>query len=244
MAALCFALLPLGLLLHLGLHLTSASSVNYSDNCTAFEEVSITTSSPGIGAYPDVYESNTIYTVWVPVNKNVSSVVLRALDSNYNSVGSWQSPDERCNDSALYYVTPEDDTPFRAQWTAPAAGNVTEVELQAFSVDFNNTVLFSSLKLDKGVMTTTLTSKSSTTVTSRSSTTLTSRSSTALTSRSSTALPPRSSTALTSRTPENPFTTTATTTAPATGLAHRAFSSPIAGALHILLVFLTGKLLF
>uniref|UniRef100_G1SXP1 Placenta-expressed transcript 1 protein n=1 Tax=Oryctolagus cuniculus TaxID=9986 RepID=G1SXP1_RABIT len=212
MAALCFPLLPLGLLLHLGLHLTSASSVNYSDNCTAFEEVSIMTSSPGIGAYPDVYESNTIYTVWVPVNKNVSSVVLRALDSNYNSVGSWQSPDERCNDSALYYVTPEDDTPFRAQWTAPAADNVTEVELQAFSVDFNNTVLFSSLKLDKGVMTTTLTSKSST--------------------------------ALTSRAPENPFTTTATTTAPATGLAHRAFSSPIAGALHILLVFLTGKLLF
>ncbi|XP_062054346.1 placenta-expressed transcript 1 protein [Lepus europaeus] len=235
MAALCFPLLPLGLLLHLGLHLTSASSANYSDNCTAFDEVSIMTSSPGIRAYPDVYESNTLYTVWIPVNENVSSVVLRALDSNYNSVGSWQSPDERCNDSVLYYVTPGDNTPFSAQWRAPAADNVTEVELQAFSVDFNNTALFSSLKLDK-VMTTTLTSKSSTPVTSKSST--------ILTSRSSTTLPPRISTALTSRTPKNPSTTTATTTTPTTSLAHRAFSSPITGALHILLIFLTGKLLF
>ncbi|XP_004585280.1 placenta-expressed transcript 1 protein [Ochotona princeps] len=240
MAALRFLLLPLGLFLCLGWKLTLASPANYSDNCLDFQDVFITISSTGIKASPTVYESNTVYTVWVPVNANLSSVVLRALDRNSNSVGSWQGADKHCNDSVLYYMKPGDNTLIKVQWTAPASHNITEVELQAFCVDFNNTALFSSQKLDRAVMTTTMTSNPTTAFTSKTPI--------ASTSKISTTLPPRISTALTSRTPNNPSTTTTTTKTTTktttTSLAHRAFSSSITGAVHILLVFLTSKLLF
>lgn len=68
--------------------------------------------------------------MWIPVNANLSSVVLRALDSHSNSVGSWQGADKHCNDSVLYYMKPGDHTLIKVQWTAPASHNVTEVELQ------------------------------------------------------------------------------------------------------------------
>ncbi|KAL2807099.1 placenta-expressed transcript 1 protein precursor [Daubentonia madagascariensis] len=179
MAGLHSMLLPLGLLLYLGLQFSEATSANYSNNCMVFDEV-FTATSPGIRANSNTYESNTIYTVWVPVNNNVSSVILRAVDRNNNTVGLWQEADEQCNGSSLYYMKDVNNTLFKADWVAPNSRNITEVELQAFTVHPHNTAILSSLKLKSKA----LTSKISTTSTSKISTTNPTTISTLTTTRS------------------------------------------------------------
>ncbi|XP_012514597.1 PREDICTED: placenta-expressed transcript 1 protein [Propithecus coquereli] len=210
--------LPLGLLLCLGLKFSAATPTNHSDNCVVFDEV-FTTTSPGIRANSDTYESNTIYTVWVPVNDNVSSVILRAVDKNNSTVGSWQGADKECNSGSLYYVKNVHDMLLQANWVAPKSENITEVELQAFTVLPHNTATLSSLKLNSKVTTTTLTSKIFTTSTSKIPVTVT--------SKISTTKPTTASTLPTTR-----------------SLAHRATNRPIIDAISILLAFLISKLLF
>ncbi|XP_045411364.1 placenta-expressed transcript 1 protein [Lemur catta] len=218
MAGLQSMLLPLGLLLCLGLQFSAATSANYSDNCVVLDEV-FTTTSPGIRVTPDTYESNTVYTVWVPVNSTVTSVILRAVDKNNSTVGSWQDADKQCNGGSLYYVKNVLDMLLAAYWTAPKSENITEVELQAFTVQPQNTATFSSLKLKSKVTTTTQTSKIFTTSTSKIPKTVTSKISTTNWTKHPTSPPTRS-------------------------LAHKAINSPITDAISILLAFLISKFLF
>ncbi|XP_032283625.1 placenta-expressed transcript 1 protein [Phoca vitulina] len=128
MAVLSSMLLPLRLFLCFGLLCSSASSADDIDNCMLFNEV--TTTGQGIMANPDVYESNTNYTVWVPVNASISSVVLRAVDANNNSLGLWEKVDQLCNNSALYHLSNLSDQLFIANWVSPHSTNITTIVLQ------------------------------------------------------------------------------------------------------------------
>ncbi|XP_008068907.1 placenta-expressed transcript 1 protein [Carlito syrichta] len=129
MAVLYSMLLPLGLFLNLRLQFSSTTSTNYSNNCMVFDAV-FTTTGPGIETYSNSYESNTTYVVWVPVNSNVSAVVMQAMDKNKNSVGFWQGADKQCNGSSLYYVKNQNDMFLDTNWTSPNSESITEVELQ------------------------------------------------------------------------------------------------------------------
>ncbi|XP_048073087.2 placenta-expressed transcript 1 protein isoform X2 [Ursus arctos] len=128
MAVLSSMLLPLRLFLCFGLLCSSASSTDDIDNCMLFNEV--TTTGQGIMANSEVYESNTNYTVLVPVNPSISSVVLRAVDANNNSLGLWEKVDELCNNSALYHLDNPSDQLFIANWVSPNSTNITTVALQ------------------------------------------------------------------------------------------------------------------
>ncbi|XP_045748707.2 placenta-expressed transcript 1 protein [Mirounga angustirostris] len=128
MAVLSSMLLPLRLFLCFGLLCSSASSADDIDNCMLFNEV--TTTGQGIMANSDVYESNTNYTVWVPVNARISSVVLRAVDANNNSLGLWEKADQLCNNSALYHLDNLSDQLFIANWISPNSTNITTIVLQ------------------------------------------------------------------------------------------------------------------
>nr|XP_012604995.1 placenta-expressed transcript 1 protein [Microcebus murinus] len=183
MAGLHSMLLPLWLLLCLGLQLSAATSANYSDNCMVFDEI-FTTTSPGIRVNSDTYERSTVYTVWVPVSNGVISVILRAVDKNNSTVGSWQGADEPCNGGSLYLVKNLQNMLVQAHWVAPNSENITEVELQAFTVYPHNRAMLSSLKLNSKVTTTTLTSKIAKTVTSSVSTSKSTTHSTTTTTRS------------------------------------------------------------
>ncbi|XP_078288864.1 placenta-expressed transcript 1 protein isoform X2 [Panthera onca] len=145
MAVLGSTLLPLGLFLCFGLLCSSATSAGEIDKCMFFSEV--TTTGPGIMVNSDVYDSNRNYTVWVPVNANISSVVLRAVDENNTSLGLWEKADELCNSSALYHLENLNDKLFTANWVSPNSENITTIELQAFAINFYNMATFSSLQL-------------------------------------------------------------------------------------------------
>ncbi|XP_059261641.1 placenta-expressed transcript 1 protein [Mustela nigripes] len=147
MTVLSSMLLPLWLFLCFGLLCSSASSAGDIDNCVLFNEV--ITTGQGIMANSDVYESNTNYTVWVPVNASVSSVVLRAVDANNNSLGLWEKADKVCRNSALYRLDNQRDQIFMANWVSPNSTNITTVALQAFSINFYNAATFSSLQLGR-----------------------------------------------------------------------------------------------
>ncbi|XP_034521512.1 placenta-expressed transcript 1 protein [Ailuropoda melanoleuca] len=147
MAVLSSMLLPLRLFLCFGLLCSSASSTDDIDNCMLFNEV--TTTGQGIMANSEVYESNTNYTVLVPVNPSISSVVLRAVDSNNNSLGLWEKADELCNNSALYHLDNPSDQLFIANWVSPNSTNITTIALQAFTINFYNVATFSSLQLQR-----------------------------------------------------------------------------------------------
>ncbi|XP_047371764.1 placenta-expressed transcript 1 protein [Sciurus carolinensis] len=206
--------LPLGLSLCCALHFSSASSIRYRDNCMVFDKV-FTANDSSLKVSSDVLENITVYTVWVPVNDKDSAVVLRAVDKNNRSVGLWQDADEDCNSSALYHVTRFKRTLFKANWIVSNSEDLTEVELQVFNVDLNNTATFSSLKLGGKVITTPWTSTFTT-----------------------------SGNNLTTTMTTTMNTTVTTTLATTRSFAIRVLSSPIAGAVHMLLVFLTSKLLF
>ncbi|XP_025749195.1 placenta-expressed transcript 1 protein [Callorhinus ursinus] len=260
MAVLSSMLLPLGLFLCFGLLCSSASSADDIDNCMIFNEV--TTTSQGIMANSDVYESNTNYTVWVPVNASISSVVLRAVDANNNSLGLWEKVDALCNNSALYYLDNPSDQLFKANWVSPNSTNITTIVLQAFTINIYNVATFSSLQLERKDTTT---YQSSTTRTNPHPTSTKGHISTARTTPQPTATREHISTTTTTPHPTPitehiPTTTTTPHPTPMTGhfstarttlhpiprttsLANRTFLCPITSTIQILLVFLTSKLI-
>ncbi|XP_045872281.1 placenta-expressed transcript 1 protein [Meles meles] len=244
MAVLSSMLLPLRLFLCFGLLCSSASSADDIDNCILFSEV--ITTGQGIMANSDVYESNTNYTVWVPVNASISSVVLRAVDANNNSLGLWEKADKVCRNSALYRLDNRRDQIFMANWVSPNSTNITTVALQAFTINFYDAATFSSLQLGRKDTTTlhistTRTNPHPTSTTGHISTTKTTPHSTATRKHLSTTTTTPHPTPMTRH-----FFTTRTTPYPnprTTSLANRTFLCPITSAIQILLVFLTSKLL-
>ncbi|XP_024426553.1 placenta-expressed transcript 1 protein [Desmodus rotundus] len=218
MAVLGSTLPSLGLFLCLGMLFISASSANDSDSCMSFSAVIPTT---GIMASSDVYEDNKVYTIFVPVSYRTSSVVLRALDTNNNSIGFWHRADLACNSSVLYFLKGTHEGSFEASWKSPPSTNITTVEIQAFAVNIQKMATFSSLKLKKQAMTTPSHSMISTT-------------------RPTTTRILTTTQIQTTTRNLNPTSTPTTTRS----LANRIFLSPITDAIQILLVFLTSKLLF
>ncbi|XP_032694309.1 placenta-expressed transcript 1 protein [Lontra canadensis] len=243
MAVLSSMLLPLWLFLCFGLLCSSGSSADDIDNCVLFNEV--ITTGQGIMANSDVYESNTNYTVWVPVNASISSVVLRAVDANNNSLGLWEKADKVCRNSALYRLDNQRDQIFMANWVSPNSTNITTVTLQAFSINFYDTATFSSLQLGRKDTTT---SQISTTRINPHPTSTTRH---IYTTRTLHSTATRKYLSTTTTTPHpTPMTrhlfTARTTPYPVprtTSLANRTFLCPITSAIQILLVFLTSKLL-
>ncbi|XP_006762221.1 PREDICTED: placenta-expressed transcript 1 protein isoform X2 [Myotis davidii] len=226
-----------------GMLLLSASSADYPDRCMSFSTVHPTT-GPGIKISSNIYESNRIYTISVPVDSSTNSVVLRAMDTNNNSsVGLWQTADGLwkiadpvCNGSVLYQRPDTREGFFRVNWQSPHFTNIT-VEIQAFVINVNRMATFSSLKLENQAMITT--SPSMTSMTSRTSmTSMTSR-----TSMTSMTRPTTTRSPTTNRFPTTAKTATSTLTT-TKSFANRIFLSPITDAIQILLVFLTSKLLF
>ncbi|XP_016050243.1 placenta-expressed transcript 1 protein [Erinaceus europaeus] len=228
-------LVPPGLFLCLGLLFSFAHAKGYNSSCMAFKEI-ITSSAPGINVHPKVYERNTSYTVSVPVDLNITAVVLRAVDKNKKSAGSWAAADEYCNDSVVYLVKDTNSLSIMATWDSPLSPNITTVELQAFGVDAKGTARFSSQEL-KEAMTTTSSSKISTTrPTTTKTVTTTPHSDHTILPKNTTTSPAQTKTSTTARTRSTPRSTTSS--------ANRAFLSPIADAIQILLVFFTSKILF
>ncbi|XP_060016867.1 placenta-expressed transcript 1 protein [Lagenorhynchus albirostris] len=129
MAILGSLLLPLGLFLCLGLLCSPASCISHNGNCMLFNKVIVATYSE-IHANPNVYRSNTVYTVSVPVNKNITSVILRAIDQDNSLIGSWQKADKYCSSSVLYHMKSRYSKLFEAKWVSPSFMNITTVELQ------------------------------------------------------------------------------------------------------------------
>ncbi|XP_066109722.1 placenta-expressed transcript 1 protein [Saccopteryx bilineata] len=227
MAALASTLLSLGLLLCLGLLLTPASAAQDSDSCMFFSSV-FPTIGRGIRAHPAIYESSTNYTISVPVNNNINSVVLRALDMNNNSVGLWLHPDRSCNSSVLYHTRDSQDGLFMARWRSPSSVNVTTVEIQAFALNPYNEATFSYLKLKNQAMI--ISTLPSTVSKSRPTTTR---------------IPTTTRVLTTPRILTTPQVLTATSTLTVTrSLGNRIFLGPITDTIPILLIFLTSKLLF
>ncbi|XP_054448401.1 placenta-expressed transcript 1 protein [Pteronotus mesoamericanus] len=202
----------LGLFLCLGMLFISASAANDNDICMFFKAVTPTT---GLKASADVYEDNKAYTIFVPVNYSTTYVVLRALDTNNNSIGLWHKADLACNSSVLYIMKVSREGLFEANWKSPPSTNTTTVEIQAFAVDADKVATLSYLKLKKHALTTPSYSMISTT------------------RRTTTPI-------LTTTRILYPASTPTTTKS----LANRIFLSPITDAIQILLVFLTSKLLF
>ncbi|CAK6448777.1 unnamed protein product [Pipistrellus nathusii] len=212
--------------------LISASSADFPDRCMFFSTVSPTT-GPGIRISSNTYESNKVYTVFVPVNNITNSVTLRAVDtSNNSSVGLWHRADLYCNGSVLYHVTDTRESFLKANWQSPRYTNIT-VEIQAFVINFFRVATVSYLKLENQAMITASPSMTST------------ASMTSMT-RPTTAQSLTTNRFLTStRSPTtNRILTTAQTATSTKSFANKIFLSPITDAIQILLVFLTSKLLF
>ncbi|XP_054580691.1 placenta-expressed transcript 1 protein [Eptesicus fuscus] len=214
----------------LGTLLISASSADSPDRCMFFSTVFPTT-GPGIKINSNIYESNRVYTISVPVNNITNSVVLRAVDTNNNSsIGFWNRADQYCNGSVLYHVRDTREGSFKANWQSPHSTNIT-VEIQAFVINFYRVATFSYLKLEKQAMITS------------------SPSMTSMTRQTTTQSPTTNRIQTTARSPTtNRILTTAQTAASTLtttkSFANRIFLSPITDAIQILLVFLTSKLLF
>ncbi|XP_012368175.1 placenta-expressed transcript 1 protein [Octodon degus] len=263
MAGLRSVFLPLGLFLYLKLHLSSANFTNYSNNCTVFDKV-FTTKIPGIEVKTEDFQGNTIYTIWVPVRDNFSMVLLQLVDKDNNSVGLCQG-DEDCNGSALYHLTSAKDTFLKANCVLNSKD--TADRLNIFLIDLNNSAVFVSQNLTRKVTTTTSTTRTSTnnlSTTVTMATTMSTAQTKTSTQTENTALTETSTqtenTSQTKTTAQTQNTAQIKTTAQTHNIAHtkttaqtktstqnlavRAFSSPIAGAIHILLVLLTSKLLF
>ncbi|XP_042538836.1 placenta-expressed transcript 1 protein [Dipodomys spectabilis] len=227
MAVLCAMLPGLGLFLYLGLHFSSATEPppfllpNNKLNCLNFSMV-LNTTHPNIRVEKEEQSNFHIYTVLVPVNDQVSAVVLQALENNGSfygrSVGIWLGASKTCFFSTIgrYDINTPNATLLRASWKIPSLVPPSQINIQVFIVNHNNTATFSSRTLDRAMMTTS-TSSSMTSSTS----------------------PTTKTVSITMSKPRAKTTTTSTRS-----LAVRAFSSPIVGAIHILFVFLISKLLF
>ncbi|XP_047609993.1 placenta-expressed transcript 1 protein [Phacochoerus africanus] len=171
MAVLGSPLLPLRLFLCFGLLFFSASCTDHTDQCMIFNKVTSIHNSR-IQVNPKVYESNTVYTVSVPVNNTISSVVMKAVDMHHSVIGFWQKADRNCTSSALYHVKSPHDHVLEAKWLSPASTNINAVELQVFVVDFHKEATASVLKLEKSgtspaLITKLITTKSNTVTTTK-----------------------------------------------------------------------------
>ncbi|XP_006972435.1 placenta-expressed transcript 1 protein [Peromyscus maniculatus bairdii] len=227
---------PRAFFLCLALCFSPAFSASYNDPCMALDTV-LTSDNPGISTKAGVSGGNRTYTVSVPVNSSVSAVILRAVNQNNHTVGSWAGPDQQCNTSVLYRVTSSDNSNFQATWIAPDSEDVTKINLQVFIVTANRTATMSSVRLEQITTPAPLTPTPETSGTNQTTTMTTAKSQTTAktTAKSQT-------TAKTTAKSQTTTMTTAKTTA--RSLAVNALGSPLAGALHILLVFLISKLLF
>ncbi|XP_032141444.1 placenta-expressed transcript 1 protein [Sapajus apella] len=138
---------PLGLFLCLSLQLSSAIFIRLSNNCFTFNEYYTVTL--GIKASSYIYKSNTVYSVFVPVDDRVYAVVMKALNKKGDSVGLWRRADENCRSNSTYYMKDQYMTVLEAQWQSPESENITEVEIQAFTVTAETRALpmLSTLKL-------------------------------------------------------------------------------------------------
>lgn len=232
MPALSSFLPHLGLFLCLALHFSPSLSASDDGSCAVFDKVH-TSDNLGINTTAQVSGENVTYTVMVPVNDSVSAVILKAMKEN-TPVGTWAGKHEKCNDGSVYYNLTSLSSPvFQTTWTVSVSEDVTKVNLQVFIVD-NNTASESSVKLEQ-VTTSTLASTPKSFETSQ-TITMTTAENTAKTTAENTAKTTTMNTANT--TSVTPAKTTAKS------LAIRTLGSPLAGALHILLVFLISKLLF
>uniref|UniRef100_A0A2K6PN65 Placenta-expressed transcript 1 protein n=1 Tax=Rhinopithecus roxellana TaxID=61622 RepID=A0A2K6PN65_RHIRO len=133
---------PLKMFLCLSLQLSSATFIRYSNTY--------------IKASSHIYESNAVYSGLVPVNDSVYAVVRKALDKNGDSMGLWQTADENCYSNSTLYVKDQYMAVLEAQWQAPKSENITEVEIQAFTVQIRALTILSTLKLTEKVSTLTL----------------------------------------------------------------------------------------
>uniref|UniRef100_A0A8C0CTD8 Placenta-expressed transcript 1 protein n=1 Tax=Balaenoptera musculus TaxID=9771 RepID=A0A8C0CTD8_BALMU len=237
MAILRSLLLPLGLFLCLGLLCSPASCINHNDNCTFFSKVIDTTYS-GIHANPNVYKSNTVYTVSVPVNNSISSVVLRAMDQHDSVIGSWQKADKYGNGSVLYHMKSPYSKLFEAKWVSPSSMNITAVELHP-THKLNTTPTHKLNTTPTHKLTTSPTHKLTTSPTHK-LTSPTHKLNTTPTHKLNTTPTHKLTTSPTHKlntTPTHKLTTTKSS-------ANRAFLSPMRDVIQILLIFLTSKLLF
>uniref|UniRef100_A0A8C2MID3 Placenta-expressed transcript 1 protein n=1 Tax=Cricetulus griseus TaxID=10029 RepID=A0A8C2MID3_CRIGR len=224
------SLLPqLGLFLCLALCFSPALSASYNDPCMVFDTIS---TSDNLGVSITVAGSsgeNITYTVLVHVNSSVSAVILKAVNQN-KPVGSWVGATQECNDSSvLYRVTPSDSSGFQATWIVPNSEDMTKVNLHVFLATGNGTAAMTSVNLgEQSKFCSKLFPLSPSPGISTSF--------------------PRETPVTVNPTPEISETnqTTAMTTdrTTAKSLAVNALGSPLAGAFHILLVFLISKLLF
>ncbi|XP_004052191.1 placenta-expressed transcript 1 protein [Gorilla gorilla gorilla] len=148
---------PLGMFLCLSLQLSSATFIRYSSTCFTFDEYDPVTLD--IKASSHIYESNAVYSVFVPVNDSVYAVVMKTLDENSDSAGLWQRADENCYSNSTYYVKDQYTTVLEAQWQAPEPENITEVEIQAFTVQIRALPILSTLKLREKLSTLALAAK-------------------------------------------------------------------------------------
>ncbi|XP_006890928.1 PREDICTED: placenta-expressed transcript 1 protein [Elephantulus edwardii] len=253
MALLSSTRLPPGLFLCLALLLASATSQSTNDRCPFFTNNN-TINGPPINTNPEVYQRNKLYTVKVPVDYNVTFVVLRALDKMNNLVGNWQKTSQGvpgCQGSGNYSKETFKDTILTASWLSPNSLNITTVQLQAITVRANTNAMYASLTLNESEKTSTPTSK-----TPEKTSTPTSK--TPEKTSSPTSKTPEKTSSPTSKTPEKTSTPTSKTSAktssstsktPArtsTPTTSRAsiYHSPITDALEILLAFLISRLLF
>ncbi|KAL0626754.1 Placenta-expressed transcript 1 protein [Plecturocebus cupreus] len=142
---------PLGLFLCLSLQLSSAIFIRSSNNCFTFNEYYTVTL--GIKASSHIYESNTVYSVFIPVDNRVYAVVMKALNKKGDSVGLWRRADENCRSNSTYYMKDQYMTVLEAQWQSPESESITEVEIQAFTVTAETRALpiLSTLKLTEKV---------------------------------------------------------------------------------------------
>ncbi|KAL6088607.1 hypothetical protein STEG23_024287 [Scotinomys teguina] len=242
MAALPALLPKLGLFLCLALRFSPAFSASYNDPCMVFDTVS-TSDNSGISTKAEVSGGNRTYTVFVPVNSSISFVILKAVNRNNTPVGSWIGPAQECNDSSvLYRMTPSNSSNFQATWMAPDSEDVTEINLQVSIITDNRTaIMMSPVRLEQITTPAPLTPTPKNFETSQ-TTSMTSAKSqtTAKTTAKTVAKTSAMTSAMTSA--KTSAMTSAKTTA--RSLAVNALSSPLAGAFHILLVFLISKLLF
>ncbi|CAH6866858.1 Plet1 [Phodopus roborovskii] len=234
------SLLPqLGLFLCLALCFSPALSASYNDPCMVFDTIS-TTDNLGVNVTVEGSGGNITYTVRIPVNSSVSVVILKTMNQNNKSVGSWVGATQECNDSSvLYHVTPSDSSDFQATMTVTDSEDITKVNLYVFIAIGNGTAVMTSINLEELRV-----SPSGTPVPLNQTTTMMTAKTPAMTTANTTAMTTANTTAMT--TANTTAKTTAMTTAKttATSLAVNALGSPLAGALHILLVFLISKLLF
>ncbi|XP_021063698.1 placenta-expressed transcript 1 protein [Mus pahari] len=227
------SLLPrLGLFLCLALHLSPSLSASDNGSCVVIDQI-ITSDSLEINTTANLSGGDVTYTVKVPVNNSVSAVILKAVKEDGSPVGTWDGAYETCNTSSVYNLTSLSQPVFQTTWTVPASEDVTKVNLQVL-VLVNRTALESFVKVEQ------VKSSASTPIPESSENSLATITTPAVNTANTTAVNTANTTAVT--TAKTTAVTTAKTTAKS--LAIRTLDSPLAGALHILIVFLISKLLF